>query len=413
MKRLLLATATVALLVTALALSGKTASDGPLGEFQIEVEARNPWTHLRLNNDPADFRFLIVSDRTGGHRANVFSRAVQQINILQPEFVVSVGDLIEGYTDKQDRLDSEWREFQGFVSQLQMPFFYVAGNHDMSNSQMAKLWKEKFGRDYYHFVYRNVLFLMLDSDDPPGKNGHFSPAQIEYVQKALESNRNVRWTLVFLHRPIWTYSNVDATGWLEIEKALAERPYTVFCGHHHVYRKFVRQGRNYYQLATTGGGSRMRGERYGEFDHFVWVTMKKDGPVLANLLMDGIYREDLSPFVADEPGMVRNGLKAVTPVKGTVYFEGTPVSSGMITFYEVDAKTKAGRAVANSQLDPDGSFVLSTYSANDGAPVGEYVVTVRDEGKYAVPDRYGNPKTSELRARVVSGSNNITLEMKK
>ena len=31
------------------------------------------------------------------------------------------------------------------------------------------------------------------------------------------------------------------------------------------------------------GSSRMRGVPYGEFDHIVWVTMKKDGPLLANI----------------------------------------------------------------------------------------------------------------------------------
>ena len=50
---------------------------------------------LKLNDDPDQFHFAVVSDRTGGHRAKVFSRAVQQISLLQPTFVMSVGDLIE------------------------------------------------------------------------------------------------------------------------------------------------------------------------------------------------------------------------------------------------------------------------------------------------------------------------------
>ena len=34
----------------------------------------------------------------------MFSRAVKQVNLLQPEFVVCVGDLIEGYTENRERL---------------------------------------------------------------------------------------------------------------------------------------------------------------------------------------------------------------------------------------------------------------------------------------------------------------------
>src|SRR5271154_6943319 len=99
--------------------------------------------------------------------------------------------------------------------------------------------------------------------------------------------------MVGQEKPVWMQENLGTNGWLEIEKALAGRNYTVFAGHVHRYQKFVRQGMNYYQLATTGGGSRLRGVDYGEFDHLVWVTMKKSGPVLANIMLDGIYSEDL------------------------------------------------------------------------------------------------------------------------
>src|SRR5688572_27601154 len=66
-----------------------TAKDG----LSIRVEAKNPFTHLEINRRPNSFQFAIVSDRTGGRRPGVFSRAVEKINLLQPEFVISVGDL--------------------------------------------------------------------------------------------------------------------------------------------------------------------------------------------------------------------------------------------------------------------------------------------------------------------------------
>ena len=304
MKRILIAGVAVGLLIAAVAFSGNPGvrTTG----LQVQTEGRNPWTHLNLNNDPAEFRFAIVSDRTGGHRARVFSQAVEQLNLLQPEFVLSVGDLIEGYKKEgeADKLAEEWKEFQGYVSKLHMPFFYVPGNHDVSNELGEKVWKEKFGRPYYHFVYRKVLFLLLNADDPPGKAGGISPEQRTYFKRVLDDNRGVRWTIVALHRPLWAQKNLATNGWLEMEELLASRPYTVFAGHEHHYQKFVRNHRYYYQLATTGGGSKMRGVRYGEFDHLVWVTMKKDGPVLANLLMDGIYRENMTRPLTDEPGMV-------------------------------------------------------------------------------------------------------------
>src|SRR5262245_14151742 len=203
MKRILLVLGTVVLLGVALAWSQPKAIKS---DFEFAQEKRNPVTHLKLNNDPADFQFAIVSDRTGGHRAKIFSRAVEQLNLLQPEFVVSVGDLIEGYTKDREGLAKQWREFQGYVNQLQMPFFYVPGNHDLANVVQDRVWREKFGRRYYDFTYRNVLFLLLNSEDPPGKDeGAVSADQLDFIKQALEANRGARWTLVFLHKPMWLF----------------------------------------------------------------------------------------------------------------------------------------------------------------------------------------------------------------
>jgi len=172
-----------------------------------------------------------------------------------------------------------------------MPFFYVAGNHDLTNPFMLDVWRKKFGREYYHFVYQDVLFLMLNSEDPPGKSG-ISPAQVEYVKQVLQQVPTPRWTIVALHKPLYSMGP-DKNGWLEMEQVLSDRPYTVFAGHVHRYEKVIRNGRNHYQLATTGGSSKLSGIASGEFDHITQVTMKPSGPILANLLLDGILPENL------------------------------------------------------------------------------------------------------------------------
>ncbi len=268
---------------------------------KVDTEPK-PWTHLNLNNDPDNFQFAIVTDRTGGHRPGVFMDGVRKLNLLQPEFVVSVGDLIEGYTEDQGELDREWTEFNGLVGQLDMPFFYVPGNHDISNEVMAQEWTKRFGRHYYHFVYRNVLFLCLDSEDPP--DTHMSDEQIAYVEKALADNPDVRWTVVLLHKPLWNYDK--SSGWPEIESALAGRKYSVFAGHTHTFNKSTRNDANYIVLATMGGGSQLRGVNFGEFDHFLWVTMTDQGPIIASLMLDGIW--DSNVVTEERMGLIRPAL---------------------------------------------------------------------------------------------------------
>jgi hypothetical protein len=69
-------------------------------------------------------------------------------------------------------------------------------------------------------------------------------------------------------------------------------------------------------------------------------------------------------------------------------------------------------------VNENGTFTLSTYRANDGAPSGDYTATVewptfvgRGEevrvGPNLLPPKYGNPRTSDLHVRVAEGSNQL------
>ena len=74
----------------------------------------------------------------------------------------------------------------------------------------------------------------------------------------------------------------------------------------------------------------------------------------------------------------------VYPSGGVVTKAGTPVANATVIFHPVDPKTiqlpagKKGIEIAKptTTTDKDGKFDLSTYLAKDGAPAGEYKVTV-------------------------------------
>lgn len=418
MKRLLLGLSAIVLVGGAIAWSQKDARRPTL---DILSEERNPWTHLKLNNAPDDFQFAVIADRTGGHRPHVFSRAVEQINLMQPELVMSVGDLIEGYTRDKKEIARQWRQFQGYTSRLQMPFFYVVGNHDNMNKETADLWKEKFGRTYYEFVYRDVLFLALDSEDPPGKSEpSIGAAQLAWLRKVLKDNDKVRWTFVFLHKPFWFYPNYEKLGWSEVEKLLKGRNYSVFAGHLHQYNKAVRQGMNYYTLATTGGDSRMRGvDTYKEFDHITWVTMKKNGPVVANILLDGVLREDLAPINgSDEEGVAELYRRPVYPVVvHAVYKDGTPIVGARVAL--VGIGKERGQPYADGFSEADGRVRFSTYRAFDGAPANEYAVLIELRRPHFNPDgtrgkdyfdgRYASPAKSPFQVLLKPAENKFRL----
>lgn len=132
------------------------------------LPGKKPWTDKPFRNNPRNFQFVIIGDRTGGANAEkTFERAIEQINLLQPEFVINVGDTIEGYSDDPKELQAEWNEFDAVLRTLQMPFFRTPGNHDIANDVASTVWNERYGKGYYHFIYGDTLFIVLNSEDTP------------------------------------------------------------------------------------------------------------------------------------------------------------------------------------------------------------------------------------------------------
>ncbi len=260
-------------------------------DFKTDVDTqKKPWTNLDFYNDPANFQFAIVSDRNGGNRPGIFEKGVEKLNLMMPEFVMCVGDLISGYTTDTALITKQWDEVNQIISNLKVPFFYLPGNHDITNKVMEKEWEKRYGKRYYSFNYKNVLFIILDSNDDDDYN--LTRQQTDFVLKTLKENQGVRWTYLFMHHPIWTY---DTGGrFPEIQEALKSRKHTVIAGHEHRYHHEEINNTNYYILATTGAGSALLGEPFGQFDHISWVTITDNGPVMANLKLDGILPHDVA-----------------------------------------------------------------------------------------------------------------------
>ncbi len=400
-------------------------------KFVVTSEAKNPWTSLTPNTGADQFQFAIVSDRAGGHRAGIFSKAVQQVNLLQPEFVMSVGDLIEGQATVEGNT-KEWDEFDGFTKQFQMPFFYCPGNHDAVSKLKLGVYKERYGRPYYHFLYKNCLFVVLNSNDPSEVKGvetyrgsKIGKTQIEWLGGVLKDNADARWTFVFLHHPIWAARDFTESGWLECEKLLAGRKHNVFCGHLHTFRMYPRNGTNYYQLATTGGGSAVRGVEYGEFDQCAWITMKGDQPVISNILLDGILPHDLKPLESTETGRVGIKPGAVAELNGKVTLNGKPATGLQVIFTEIipnantdPAKTGSARKAysGNSRIAADGTYIVYANRSVRGLKPGRYAVTFaaapslivepNRNAENPVPEKYRGLSTTPFRIEVKAGVRN-------
>jgi hypothetical protein len=110
-----------------------------------------------------------------------------------------------------------------------------------------------------------------------------------------------------------------------------------------------------------------------------------------------------------------NRLK-VFPAKGQIAFLGKQVGGAFVVLHpKASSSSEVVRPRGN--VHEDGTFSLTTYDADDGAPAGEYKVTVElhnlvkrangdvSLGPNIAPKQYGNPKTSPLTVRIAEGEN--------
>lgn len=96
-------------------------------------------------------------------------------------------------------------------------------------------------------------------------------------------------------------------------------------------------------------------------------------------------------------------------------YQGKPVANASVSFQHAD-----GAATASGKTNAEGRFKLSTYAPDDGAPVGDYRVTVavsmvqeiepgvlapEPEGgfKSPIPLKYANPAETDLQVQVPAG----------
>jgi hypothetical protein len=116
-----------------------------------------------------------------------------------------------------------------------------------------------------------------------------------------------------------------------------------------------------------------------------------------------------------------DGRRPVFPVHGQVLYEDKPTPEALVIFHPVnDPDPRAPRPIA--RVAADGGFSPTTYKAGDGAPVGEYNVTITwvkevDNQNVAkedqkppqnlLPDRYGKAETSGLRVQIKAERNEL------
>lgn len=259
---------------------------------------RDSSVNLPLPGEEDAFVFAVFGDRTGGPDLgiNVLADAVRDVNLLEPDLVLTVGDLIDGYNQTGQWM-TEMGEYKAVMGELLCPWFPVAGNHDVywrgddkPEGEHEASYEMHFGPLWYSFGHKDCNFIVLYSDegDPDTGEKNFrrpesqvmTDEQKRFLAEALERGKDATHQFVFVHHPRWLGGGYGSDWNDNVHPMLVEagNVRAVFAGHiHRMRHDFGPQGDDgieYVTLATVGGGQSHQVPQAGRLHEYHLVTVR-------------------------------------------------------------------------------------------------------------------------------------------
>lgn len=114
----------------------------------------------------------------------------------------------------------------------------------------------------------------------------------------------------------------------------------------------------------------------------------------------------------------RESRPSVHPVHGVVTFQKKPATKAVVVLRPV-APGLLKDTLPHGEVGPDGTFRIGTYAVDDGAPTGEYIVTITWPETKLEPGggesiegdrlngRYAEPTKSPWKVRIKEGKNEL------
>ena len=235
--------------------------------------------------DPT-LRVAVISDLNGSYGSARYDadvdRAIERIIELQPELVISTGDMVAGQRRPhltRTEVEGMWSAFHQHVSEplrdAGIPLAVTPGNHDGSAYTGFSLEREIYDRQwqsrrpdlqfiddrgypfYYAFVVGHVLFISLDATVV----GHLPVEQMQWLRTMLTKHgRNYSRRVVFSHVPLWPLARGREREYIGdpgLQKLLADEGVELYLsGHHHAFYPAVHHGIGFVGQACLGAGPR-------------------------------------------------------------------------------------------------------------------------------------------------------------
>lgn len=149
-----------------------------------------------------------------------FRKAIDMINSLKPDFVITGGDqIMDALAQRHSRADSLYNLYRETVQGLKMPVYNTMGNHEIygiykrSGADRGhpdygeKMFENRFGKSYYSFDHKGWKFMVLNSVEDTGEDryiGLIDQKQIEWIKEELKKTDPKTPIVLSTHIPLMT-----------------------------------------------------------------------------------------------------------------------------------------------------------------------------------------------------------------
>ncbi len=176
------------------------------------------------STDPFSFVFLTDIHLTTERNAQQgFRQAIDAVNALNPDFVITGGDLImDALAQKYNKADTLYNIYQAAIRAFRMPVYNTMGNHeiygfykesgaDPKNPEYGeKMFEKRLGKSYYTFNHKGWKFMVLNSVESSGTSGYIGmidSAQVEWIRDELSKTDRSTPIVLTSHIPFITAHN--------------------------------------------------------------------------------------------------------------------------------------------------------------------------------------------------------------
>jgi predicted phosphodiesterase len=219
-------------------------------------------------------RFVILGDRTGSAQPGVYEQVWRETAAARPEFVVSVGDTIEGLVDSA--AEAQWQQWRRLMKPYaRIPLYLTPGNHDIWSAASGLLFEKYAGHPrHYSFDRGAAHFTVLDNSGSDA----LSDGEMAFLESDLKAHAAAPLKFIVSHRPSWLMNVALRNPDFALHRLA--RKYGVryvIAGHVHQMLRFELDGITYVSMPSAGGHLRLTGAyRDGWFFAYT-VVQASDG----------------------------------------------------------------------------------------------------------------------------------------